>query len=291
MDNDDEMVGRLLSRREVMALFGAAGAAFLAGCGDSAATSATATGIPAAATPGANAPAATSVSAATSVAGGATAVPSCVVSPALTEGPYFVDAQLNRSDIRSDPTSGEARQGVPFDLTINVRQVSAAACTALAGALVDIWHCDAEGNYSNVADQTVGFNTVGQQWLRGQQTSDASGMVTFTTIFPGWYPGRAVHIHFKVRTAANASQSYEFTSQFFFDPAAAQAIYANPPYAAKGQPDTPNSSDGIYQGGGDQLLVPVAKAGDGYAGVFDIGIDLSAPQSQQGGPGGPPATP
>src|SRR6188508_2290795 len=117
----------------------------------------------------------------------------CVVTPALTEGPYFVDEMLNRSDIRSDPATGAARPGVPLDLTLALSQVGASGCGPLAGALVDMWHCDALGVYSDVSAQ----RSVGQQFLRGYQISDAGGNVRFTTIYPGWYQGRAVHIHFK----------------------------------------------------------------------------------------------
>jgi protocatechuate 3,4-dioxygenase beta subunit len=280
MDNDDVPVGRVLSRREALALLGAAGAALLAGCSSEASSTAT-QGVPATtaarptaqpaaatATPGTAAEAATSVSVPT-----AAALPNCVVSPAMTEGPYFVDEQLDRSDIRSDPATGQVRPGTPLELTINVRQISGGACTALGGALVDIWHCDAAGMYSDVSDG--GFNTVGQKFLRGSQVSDASGVVKFTTIYPGWYSGRAVHIHFKVRSTAGGGQTYEFTSQLFFDPAISAEVYAQAPYAEHGTtPDTPNSRDGIYRSGGDQLLVAVAKAGDGYSGSFDIGLNV-----------------
>lgn len=285
MDNDDVPVGRVLSRREVLALFGVAGAAMLAGCSSDAGGAATqsvaatavpptaAAGAPPTATAGVNAEAATSVSEATVAdAAGSAPLPSCVVSPEMTEGPFFVDEQLERSDIRADPATGEVRPGTPLELTINVRQISGGACTALAGALVDIWHCDALGVYSGVRDG--GSSTVGQNFLRGAQVSDAAGAVKFTTIYPGWYSGRAVHIHFKVRAAAGSGQSYEFTSQLFFDPATSEEVYAQAPYSEKGSPDTPNSRDGIYRSGGDQLLAAVARDGDVYRGIFDIGLSL-----------------
>ncbi len=85
------------------------------------------------------------------------------------------------------------------------------------GAIVDIWHCDAAGVYSDATDP--GFNTVGKKFLRGYQVTDANGGVQFTTIYPGWYRGRTVHIHFKVRAKAKSGQSYEFTSQLYFDDA------------------------------------------------------------------------
>src|SRR5207253_10058042 len=158
------------------------------------------------------------------------AVPSCVVRPALTEGPYFVDEKLNRSDIRSDPSDGTVKPGAQLTLTVNVSRVSGASCLPLAGATVDVWHCDALGVYSDATDP--GFNTKGKKFLRGYQTTDANGKVQFTTIYPGWYQGRAVHIHFKIRTSATGA-SKEFTSQWFFDETLTDQVHAQQPYAAK----------------------------------------------------------
>ena len=178
-------------------------AAFLVSC---AAPEATSTLIP------------TSVSTLTS----STQVPSatgvaldCVVRPELTIGPYFVDGQLNRSDILSEPSDNLVKEGVPLTLIINVANVAENSCTPIEGAQVDIWHCDANGQYSGVSDQ--GFDTQGQQFLRGYQLTNANGAVQFLTIYPGWYPGRAVHIHFKLRSSPEAAPGFEFTSQLFFD--------------------------------------------------------------------------
>ena len=148
-------------------------------------------------------------------------------------------------------------------LTFNVSKVTSGGCTPLQGAKVEIWHCDAAGAYSDVSDP--GFNTKGQQFLRGYQATDANGKATFTTIYPGWYRGRAVHIHFKVHPDA----STVFTSQLFFDDALSDQVFAQAPYAGKGQRDTLNSRDSIYK---DLLLLTVAKAGQGYAATFDLGI-------------------
>jgi protocatechuate 3,4-dioxygenase beta subunit len=200
-------------------------------------------------------------------------LPACVVRPALTEGPYFVDNQLNRSDIRIDPSNGSVKEGARLRLAFQVSDVSANACSPLAGAQVDIWHCDALGVYSGVFDP--GFDTSGQLWLRGYQVTDESGYCEFTTIYPGWYSGRAVHIHFKIRTDPDSNQGYEFTSQLFFDEAFTNAVYTQTPYAAKGIPNTPNARDGIFQGSGGQLTLNVVEEGDGYAAIFDIGLDLS----------------
>ena len=198
---------------------------------------------------------------------------SCIVRPELTEGPYYVDEELNRSDIRSDPSTGTVKPGALLRLTFNVSQITGNACAALAGAVVDVWHCDALGVYSDVSDPS--FHTVGQKFLRGYQITDANGAASFTTIYPGWYRGRAVHIHFKVRSAAGASSAYEFTSQPFFDDTLTDQVHAQQPYAAKGQRTLRNSGDGIYQQGGSQMLLSVSQTSDGYAATFDIALQTA----------------
>jgi protocatechuate 3,4-dioxygenase beta subunit len=193
----------------------------------------------------------------------------CSVTPQVTEGPYFVDERLNRSDIRSDPATGVVKPGVPLRLAVVLSQISAAgACAPLTGALVDLWQCDALGVYSDVSQQS----TVGQRFLRGYQVSDANGSVQFTTIYPGWYPGRAVHIHFKVRTNPASASGLEFTSQMFFDEALTDIVHAEVPYNSKGRRDTTLTTDGIYRSGGTNLLVPLSASGSGYAGAFNVGV-------------------
>jgi protocatechuate 3,4-dioxygenase beta subunit len=285
MDNDDRQIGRILSRREVLTLFGAAGAGMLVGCGPSPSGSGTTT-VPvataateASTAPTVNAEAATVVALDNNPAAVATAevgntavaassgttVPACVVRPELTAGPYYVDLDLVRSDIRSDSTTGAATAGTPLVLTFNVSQISNGNCTALPGATVEIWHCNAAGAYSGVSDP--GFNTAGQNWLRGGQVTDANGVATFTTIYPGWYPGRAVHIHFRVLPDATRV----FTSQLFFDDALSQQVFTQAPYVTRGStPDTLNSADNIYQ---DLMLLTTTATAQGYAATFDIGID------------------
>lgn len=199
-------------------------------------------------------------------------LPECVVSPELTEGPYFVDEELNRSDIRSNPSDGAIRDGTLLELTLHVFQVRGSDCTALVGATVDIWHCDALGIYSDVRDP--GFNTVGQQFLRGYQVTDAQGTVQFTTIYPGWYEGRTVHIHFKIRTVDEAGRQHELTSQLFFDEAFTDSVHSKQPYASKGMRSLRNDGDGIYQEGGDQLLLNLTASDEGYSATFDIGLRI-----------------
>ncbi len=278
-ENDDKPVGRVLSRREALALLGSAGAAVLVGGGFTRFGLAqfldTATPSP-------------SGTAAATTAATDSGVPGCVVRPAETEGPYFVDEKLNRSDIRSDPSDGTVKDGALLQLAFRVSQIGANTCAPLTGAQIDVWHCDAAGTYSDENDPT--FQTVGKKYLRGYQVTDASGAVQFTTIYPGWYSGRAVHIHFKIRTQSSTGTAYEFTSQLFFDDTLTDQVHAQPPYASKGQRDTHNANDSIYQNGGDQLLLDVVKQDNGYAAIFSIGLDTTKPAPTApggGGPGGP----
>lgn len=198
---------------------------------------------------------------------------SCVVRPEQTEGPYFVDERLHRSDIRSDPADGRVRPGTPLALTLLISRLKAGDCQPLPGAQVDIWHCDAQGVYSDVQDP--GFNTIGQKFLRGYQVTDARGEVRFVTVYPGWYPGRTVHIHFKIRTAPVAQRSFEFTSQLYFDEVVTDRVHAGPPYAAKGPRTTRNQHDWIFRRGGDQLMLAPVTVADGYSAMFAIGLQLA----------------
>ncbi|MCI0395690.1 MAG: intradiol ring-cleavage dioxygenase [Chloroflexi bacterium] len=281
-DNDDVQIGRILSRREVLRLLGATGIVLLVGCGpgesDSAQPTSTSGQAPAG---GATATPALSPEAVVTeeAAANATTAPACVVRPELTEGPYFVDVALDRSDIRSDPATGVVKEGALLALTFNVSQVSNGNCSPLPGVVVDIWHCDALGVYSAVSDP--GFDTSGQQFLRGYQVTDANGAARFTTIYPGWYSGRTVHIHFKIRTDPDSDEGYEFTSQLFFDETLSDEVHSQEPYASKGPRDTLNNTDNIYN---DLLLLTVNQTAGGYAATFDIGLDLA--DSSTGQPDG-----
>ena len=184
-------------------------------------------------------------------------VPACVVRPQQTEGPFFIDEKLNRSDIRSDPGRNDARPGAVLQLAFAVSRLSGGACAPLSGAQVDVWHSDALGAYSDGA----------QKFLRGYQVTDDTGAARFVTIYPGAYQGRAVHIHFKIRTA----QKQEFTSQIYFDEAVTDRVYALPPYARSGR-RLSNDGDGLFRSGGRQLLVTPTPSGAGFATTFDIAL-------------------
>jgi protocatechuate 3,4-dioxygenase beta subunit len=262
MDGDDAPIGRILTRREILTVLGVSSAGLIAACAPAGVLNAS---------PAASASAEPSATAAASAAGSAAvALPSCIVRPALTEGPYFVDEKLNRSDIRSEPSTGQVKPGTLLALTFSVSRVSSGACASLQGAQVDVWHCDALGVYSDASDPS--FNTKGQRFLRGYQVTDAAGQAKFTTIYPGWYQGRAVHIHFKIRTTAANGAVAGFTSQLFFDDALNTQVFASAPYSQKGAGWLRNASDGIYTGGGDKLLLKPVQSASGYAATFDIGL-------------------
>lgn len=247
MKNNNHKLARIFSRRDVLALFRAAGTAILVvGCipkKPSVAVSASSTS------------------------------PACIVSPEQTEGPYFVDEKLNRSDIRLDPTDGSVKAGTRLDLTLHISQVGSTGCTPFVGAIVDVWHCDALGVYSDVTDSS--FNTVGQKFLRGYQISNTNGNVEFTTIYPGWYQGRTVHIHFKVRTDGTSGQGYEFTSQLYFDDSITDEVHNQIPYASKGQRTEKNADDRIFTDGDEQMLLKLTNNGQSYAATFDVGLKIT----------------
>jgi protocatechuate 3,4-dioxygenase beta subunit len=240
MDLDDLAIGRVLSRREALAVLSATGAVVLLG----------------GSAPRAGRPRQT-----------------CIVRPASTQGPYYVDEKLDRSDIRSDPTDGTVKAGAPLTLTLNVSSIARGTCAPLVGALVDIWQCDAEGVYSDAEDPRY-FNTIGKKFLRGHQITDKNGSVGFTTIYPGWYPQRTPHIHYKIRSPTSARSSYEFTGQMYFDEGTTDRVYARAPYAGRGKRTVSNLTDRIYnRDGGRQSMLTVTPAKGGYAASFDVALD------------------
>ncbi len=179
----------------------------------------------------------------------------CVLTPELTEGPYYIAGEKLRRDIR------EGHPGTR--LSLQLRVLNAATCKPIRGAAVDIWHADAAGNYSG-----FGSDTSSRTFLRGIQKSDKNGLAVFTTIYPGWYQGRAVHIHVKVHVGG----SVVHTGQLFFADALTAAVYKAAPYAARGKPDTPNARDAIFVNGGKRSLLTVSKSGTGYVGAIAVGV-------------------
>jgi protocatechuate 3,4-dioxygenase beta subunit len=129
------------------------------------------------------------------------------------------------------------------------------------------------GVYSDVSDK--GFNTIGHNFLRGYQHTNANGGATITTIHPGWYSGRAVHVHFKIRTDPAASSGFEFTSQLFFEDAFNEQVFGQGAYAAHGTPDVRNGSDSIYQQTQGLTLLKPTKTDDGYAATFELALQTA----------------
>jgi len=215
-----------VDRREALAALGAAGAALALGCGSDGSSP-------------------TSPSAA---AGGATTGSTCAVTPSETIGPYPSRADFFRGDIRED------RQGTTLTLTIRVVNTNG-NCAPVSGVDVEIWQCDAGGNYSQYASQTAAT------YLRGIQTTDADGQVVFTTIYPGWYQGRATHIH--VEATRNGSSLK--VSQMAFPEATNSAVYGTGVYRSRGSNPTSNSSDDIFR---DSLSAELAAvSGDATSGL------------------------
>lgn len=163
----------------------------------------------------------------------------CTATPAGTEGPYYLSGAPVRSNIV------ETEQGIKTTLTLTVVD---SACKAVKGATVDIWHTNASGEYSGV-DGNSGI------FLRGSQITNTKGQVTFTTIFPGWYPQRTMHIHFKIWRDGQEV----LTSQLFATDAITTKIYAMSPYAVRGNQAVNNARDGIYRGYGSSVSLVTMK--------------------------------
>jgi protocatechuate 3,4-dioxygenase beta subunit len=198
------------------------------------------------------------------------------LTPVKTIGPYFVEEKLNRSNITTDPGTGVAVAGVPLVLKLALVDEDS-SCSAFAGAQVDIWHASPGGLYS---DESV-EGTSGKQYLRGYQVSDANGLVQFTTVYPGWYSGRAVHIHVRIRTFdSSGAATYDFLSQLFFDDTLTDTVYTKAPYSSRGTRDTRNAGDNVYGSDGASLILDMhADGSGGYVGSFTFGLS----KSNQGG--------
>ncbi|GLC91071.1 hypothetical protein Tamer19_04790 [Cupriavidus sp. TA19] len=182
----------------------------------------------------------------------------CLLTPEATEGPFYLDDALVRADIR------DGRPGQPLRLRLRVVEAQR-NCAPVQGALVSVWHCDAEGSYS-------GESAANRQarYLRGVQATGADGVATFTTIYPGWYPARAIHIHYKVLLA----QSEILTSQLYFDDALSrQVLGSHPAYRAHGVPTRPTTRDPIAGSRPSTVRVSQpAEPGGAIDGEFTVGI-------------------
>jgi protocatechuate 3,4-dioxygenase beta subunit len=192
---------------------------------------------------------------------------SCVLTPELTEGPYYIAGEKVRRNIT------EGKPGAALELRLGV--LDASTCRPLRDATVDIWHCDAGGIYSGFVAASTGGTPGGQNgptdkraFLRGVQPTNAQGIATFQTIYPGWYRGRAVHIHVMVHLGGNVVH----TGQLFFSDALTDAVYKRSPYTARPIRDLRNADDSIYKNGGSKSMVAVSKSGTGYVGKVTMGV-------------------
>ena len=232
-----------VSRRDALGLLGLGGAALSLGCGSDSSTTPTAT-------------------TGTAPTGGSTTSGACAVTPTETLGPYPSLTNFVRSDIR------EGKSGLPLALTITIVNTGN-SCGPVANAAVDIWQCDAQGQYSEYSQP--GYNGSGQTFLRGIQTTDASGRVTFTTVFPGWYQGRATHIHVEVKV----NNSVVKVTQIAFEESVIAAVYATGVYAAKGRNPTSNASDMVFADSlaSETATITGGDATSGYSAAFTVSIN------------------
>jgi protocatechuate 3,4-dioxygenase beta subunit len=178
---------------------------------------------------------------------------SCVLTPEMTEGPYYIPDEAVRRNIT------EGLPGVPLALRLTV--VSASTCKPVSGAKVDIWHASALGIYSGVQGDTGTF-------MRGVQPTNAHGVALFETVYPGWYTGRAVHIHVKVHLGGNVVH----TGQLFFPDTLTDRVYQRSPYSTRSARDTRNATDAIFRNGGSRSMLKVARSGSGYVGAIVLGV-------------------
>jgi uncharacterized protein (TIGR03437 family) len=193
----------------------------------------------------------------------------------MEEGPYFIEEKLLRSDVRSDPATGVLQSGALLTLAITIQNQTGGVCAPLVGAYVDIWHCNASGLYSDEAQE----NTVGQKYLRGYQITDDTGTVNFTTIYPGWYSGRTVHIHIRVRTYNGTTVLSDFETQSFFEDSLTTAVYQQSPYNTRPNRDTLNSTDRVYTGAANASLDiwSITQTSSGYAATLSLAVTETAP--------------
>jgi protocatechuate 3,4-dioxygenase beta subunit len=229
---------RALSRRQALGVLGAAAGAVTAACGGETATSPTTTTTTTTTTTGTNA--------------------ACVVTPSETAGPYPSRADFVRSDIRED------RQGTALTLTITVVNANS-GCAPVANAEVEIWHCDVAGDYSQYGSQTA------RTFLRGIQTTNAAGQAAFTTIYPGWYQGRATHIHAEVTVGGRSVK----VTQMAFPESVNNTVHTSGVYASRGTNPTANLSDGIFADSlAAELVTPAGSPSGGYTAAFQIAVQV-----------------
>ncbi len=232
------MTTKILTRREALGALGTAGAAFVLGCSNDTGLSPTTSSATGATTPGTNA--------------------TCAITPTETIGPFPSLTDIFRSDIR------EGKAGTTLRLTVVVVNAGS-ACAPVANANVEIWQCDSTGNYSEYGTQTR------ETYLRGIQTTDGNGQAAFVTIYPGWYQGRATHIHVEVTMNGRSVKA----TQIAFAEDVNRAVYATGVYASRGSNPTSNMADGIFSDSlASELVTPTGDPTSGFAATFQVGITI-----------------
>jgi protocatechuate 3,4-dioxygenase beta subunit len=268
------------NRRDILRSLGGAAAATLLGCGTNKIVTATSSS-------------GTSTTSTTASSGASSSsTTACLVESSTTRGPYFVDTINDtnnvatsgtpyaidalipqRSDIRTD-TEGSAGTQLGIPLVLNITLYDSSCSAVISGARVDIWHANAHGAYSDVKE--AGGDYTGQNFLRGYQFSDANGLVSFTTVYPGAYSGRCPHIHLKIRIFnADGAVTTENTTQLFFTDATSTSIYAASSYYTTSSYNTKDSADAIYNSESPTLIPTLT--GDttaGLTGTIAIGVDV-----------------
>ncbi|HTT04727.1 MAG TPA: hypothetical protein VMF64_05510 [Steroidobacteraceae bacterium] len=248
------------ARRSILTLIGGGLAAAVSACGgDDASTSST-----------------SSSSSSTS----STTTGACSTTPEGEIGPYFADDSatgFQRSDITDNVDGTEVQSGVALTFTVTVIDTEN-ECSPMEGVQVDIWHCNASGIYSDIASE----NTSSQNWLRGYQITDTNGVVTFTTIIPGWYSGRTTHIHLRLRSKygeASSTTDGTNTTQVFFPQDLIDTLSTSVvPYSAEGSNPTTNATDRVYsqQVDGETLLTLSGSTAGGYSANITVGLPITA---------------
>jgi protocatechuate 3,4-dioxygenase beta subunit len=271
------------SRREILRSLGGAAAATLFGCGTSKiVTTSSGSG--------------TSTSSASSGSSSASSTSACLVESSTTRGPYFVDTINDtnnvatsgtpytidalipqRSDIRAD-TEGTAGTQQGVQLVLNVTLYDSSCSSVISGARVDIWHANAHGAYSDIknAGNDGGADHTSENFLRGYQFSDANGLVTFTTVYPGAYSGRCPHIHLKIRIINSAGVvTTENTTQLFFTDATSASVYAASSNYSTSSYNTKDTADQIYNSESPTLIPTLTgDTTSGLTGTIAIGVDV-----------------
>ncbi len=227
---------RSVTRRQAISALGAAGAAVAVGCAD--------------------APTSPSSSTTTTTTTTTSTNASCSVTPSETAGPYPSLTDMIRSDIR------EGLAGTPLTLTVKVVNANS-ACTPVSNAQVEIWHCDQGGNYSQYG------STSARTFYRGIQTTNSNGEVTFITNYPGWYQGRATHIHIEATLNGRSAK----VSQIAFPESVNNVVHASGVYASRGANPTSNLSDGIFADSlSAELVTPTGSVAAGYTASFQLAV-------------------